>query len=325
MGRYRFLPPVLFVAALLGAVIVTNMRTPAVPYKDTALMMDTVIEISLWGSGSVPAEAAVDSAKAAIAEVESLFGYGLVDTRSDSAVMRSPVFAELLSLSREVHDVSGGLFDPTVGAVTSLWSFWEDAAPPHADSLSAALGHVGLERYLAGKGDAWFILDLGGIAKGYAVDEAVGAIRRLGFESAIVNAGGDLVLVGRHPEGKPWRIAIRHPRRHDEFLGYLDLVDRAVATSGDYERYFIYEGTRYHHLIDPGTGMPGRLTNSVTVVTDNAGLSDALATGLFLMGPGAGLKVAESLEGVEAVFAHAGGESLYVTSGLEGHFAEAGN
>jgi thiamine biosynthesis lipoprotein len=325
MGRYRFLPPVLFVVALLGAVIVTNLRTETPHYAETALMMDTVIEVELWGDGSVGARAGVDSALASIARVESLFGDGMVDTRTDSAVMASPALLELMALSEEVHRLSGGYFDPTVGAVTRLWTFWEGAVPPPQDSISAGLEHVGLERYLAGDRGGWFILDLGGVAKGYAVDEAVRTIRRLGFKSAIINAGGDLALVGRRPDGKPWRIAIRHPRKKDGFLGSLELEDLAVATSGDYERYFIHDGKRYHHILDPATGMPGMGTNSVTVVSESAALSDALATGLFLMGPMVGLNAAEKLKDVEAVFAYAEGESLAVTSGLKTRFAEVPN
>jgi thiamine biosynthesis lipoprotein len=322
MGRYRFLPPILLVVALLGAVIATNMRTDTDHHADTVIMMDTVVEISVWGDGVVSAQAAVDSALLTIAQVESLFGDGIVNTHADSAVMASPAFVRLVGLSEEVHHLSGGCFDPTIGAVTTLWEFWEGAVPPPADSIAAGLEHVGLERYLAGERDEGLLLDLGGVAKGYAVDQAAATVRRLGFESAIINAGGDLALVGRRPDGEPWRIAIRHPRRKDAFLGRLDLEDAAVATSGDYERYFIYYGRRYHHILDPLTGMPGGRTNSVTVVSGSAGLSDALATGLFLMGPKAGLEAAEALRGVEAVFAYAEGESLALTSGLKTRFAE---
>jgi thiamine biosynthesis lipoprotein len=324
MGRYGFLPPVLLVIALFIAAILTNLKPEPARYSRTELMMDTVVEVDVWGDGSVSAQAGVDSALAAIGRIESLLGDGRVDSRTDSAVMASPVFGEMTALSQEAHVASGGNFDPTIGAVTRLWNFWEGAAPPAADSIAAGLKHVGLERYLAGDRSGWFILDLGGVAKGYAVDEAARTIRRLGFRSAIINAGGDLALVGRRPDGKPWRIAIRHPRKKDGFLGALELEDAAVATSGDYERYIVYEGRRYHHILDPATGMPGTRSNSVTVVTSSAALSDALATGLFLMGPHTGRAAAEDLAGVEAVFAYAEGESVAVTSGLGRSFVEVG-
>jgi thiamine biosynthesis lipoprotein len=325
MGRYRFLPPVLVVAALLGVVIVTNMRTETAHHYDTAMMMDTIVEVSVWGEGEVPVEAAVDSAFASIAEVAGLFEDGMVDTRMDSAVIASGEFGYLLGLSRDIHRTSGGYFDPTMGSVTRLWSFWEGAVPPPADSILAGLEHVGLKRYFAGTGDPWFIFDVGGIAKGFAVDRAAAKLRSLGFGSAIINAGGDLALLGKRPDGKPWRIAIRHPRRSNDFLGYLDLEDVSVATSGDYEQYFIHEGTRYHHILDPATGMPGRRSNSVTVVARSSCLSDALATGLFLMGPRLGMEAVRSSRQVEAVFAFAEGDSIDVSSGLIDRFTEVGD
>ncbi len=303
----------------------TNLRTGTAHYSDTAMMMDTIVEISVWGDGAVPIEAAVDSAFACIAEVAGIFEDGMVDTRTDSAVVASGEFAQLLELSRVVHRTSDGYFDPTVGSVTRLWDFWEGAVPPPRDSIQAGLEHVGLERYFAGTGDRCFIFDLGGIAKGFAVDRAAAKLRSLGFGSAIINAGGDLSLLGRRPDGKPWRIAIRHPRRTSDFLGYLDLEDVSVATSGDYERYFFYEGKRYHHILDPATGMPGRRSNSVTVVARGSCLSDAMATGLFLMGPRSGMEAVRSCGQVEAVFAFAEGDSIAVSSGLTDRFTEVGD
>ncbi len=324
MGRYRFLPPVLVVAALLGVVIVTN-RTETPHHSDTAMMMDTIVEVSVWGDGAVPVEAAVDSAFASIAQVAGLFEDGMVDTRIDSAAITSGEFAYLLELSRDIHRTSDGYFDPTMGSVTRLWGFWEGAVPPHPDSIRAGLEHVGLKRYFAGTGDRWFIFDVGGVAKGFAVDRAAAKLRSLGFESAIINAGGDLALLGTRPDGKPWRIAIRHPRRNSDFLGYLDLEDVSVATSGDYEQYFIHEGKRYHHILDPATGMPGRRSNSVTVVGEGSCLSDAMATGLFLMGPRLGMEAVRSSGQVEAVFAFAEGDSIAVSSGLIDRFTEVGD
>lgn len=314
--------PVLLVAALLAAVVVTDMGSEPPFHYDNSMMMDTIVEVSVWGEGEVPVEAAVDSALAAMSEIADLFWEGLVDTRTDSAVLASEEFTYLVGLSRDVHRISEGRFDPTVGQITRLWHFWEDAAPPHPDSIRAGLENVGLERYFAREGGGQFIFDVGGIAKGLAVDRAVARLRSLGYESAIINAGGDLALLGSRPNSKPWRIAIRHPRRPGDFLGYLELEDVSVATSGDYERCFVSEGTRYHHILDPLTGMPGRRSNSVTVVAPSACLSDALATGLFLMGPHSGMKAVRALDRVEAVFTFAEGESIAVSEGLIGRFRE---
>ena len=119
------------------------------------------------------------------------------------------------------------------------------------------------------------------------------------MKSAIVSAGGDIRLVGRRPDGKPWRIAVRHPRRAGEFIGYLELEDVAVSTSGDYERCFFVDGTRYHHILDPvdGNARAGASV-AVTVVAPTAIQSDALSTGLFLAGPEAGRRIVGDLPGV---------------------------
>jgi len=170
-----------------------------------------------------------------------------------------------------------------------------------------------------------FLLDVRGVAKGYAVDAATEKLRKLGFTSAIINAGGDLRVLGRRPDGKPWRIAIRHPRRPGDLIGYVDVEDCAVATSGDYERFFIYQGKRYHHILDPRSGMPARTCESVTVMAPSAALADALATGLFVLGPQAGLRLTQVLDGVEAVFIYAEGDSIKLSRGIEGRFRRLGD
>jgi thiamine biosynthesis lipoprotein len=323
MKKYRYLAPAIIVLAILGITLAKNLRGDLAFYSDSVLMMDTLVEVSVWGKGRVSPEAGADSALAVLARIDRLLGDAFVDTGKDKKVLQSPEFRDILTVSEEVYALSGGLFDPTIGSVSRLWSFGEDARIPEPDSLRQALASVGLARFLAAPDSSRFILDLGGVAKGYAVDLAAAELVDLGFKSAIVSAGGDMRLVGRRPDGKPWRIAIRHPRREGDFIGYLDLMDVAVTTSGDYERCFMLDGKRYHHILDPGTGMPGRASTSVTVVAKNTAICDALATGLFLMGPREGLELAESLDDVDAVFVYADGESLAVTSGLKGKFERA--
>jgi thiamine biosynthesis lipoprotein len=230
----------------------------------------------------------------------------------------------LVEISGRAYEVSEGRFDPTVGAVSRLWQFWDGAQPPAQDSIQAALRRVGFSRYAAGERPSGMLMDLGGVAKGYAADRAAAKLRALGFRSAIINAGGDMRLLGSRPDGKPWRIAIRHPRRQSDFIGFLDLEDISVATSGDYEKFFMYNGKRYHHILDPETGMPGYASAAVTVVAKDAALCDALATGLFLLGPEKGLAVVEAIDGVDAVFVHPDGETVSVSSGLGSRFGGLG-
>jgi thiamine biosynthesis lipoprotein len=323
MRTRKYLPAVIVVVVVLSIALVRNFRGNGGFYSTSVLMMDTLVEVSVWGKARVSAQAGVDSALAVMAAVDSLFGGGMVLPASSTGAAESKEFADVMLLATEVHNLSGGLFDPTVGSVSRLWRFGEGAEVPCADSLKKALERVGLPRYLADPDSREFILDLGGVAKGYAVEHAAAKLADLGFRSAIINAGGDMRLLGKRPDGKPWRIAIRHPRREDAFAGYLDIENAAVATSGDYERCFFVEGRRYHHILDPRTGMPGGASASVTVVGPEGSLSDALATALFLMGPGEGRRLAESLPGIGAVFVFADGESVEVTANLESKFQRA--
>lgn len=323
MKKYGHILPAAIILVILGISLAKTLQREKQLHSDSALLMDTLVEVSVWGEGRVSAEAGVDSALAAIARIDTLLGDARVDTKSDRRIVESSEFREIMAVAGKVCRLTGGLFDPTVGSVTRLWNFGESVVPPEPDSIRAALTHVGLARFLAAGDSERFILDLGGVAKGYAVDLAARKLVALGFTSAIVVGGGDMRLVGKRPDGKPWRIAIRHPRRQGSFIGYLDLEDTAVATSGDYERCFIYRGRRYHHILDPRTGMPSGASTSVTVVSPSGALCDALATGLFLLGPQAGLELAGSLDDVNAVFVYADGESLVVTPGLAGRFERA--
>jgi thiamine biosynthesis lipoprotein len=165
-----------------------------------------------------------------------------------------------------------------------------------------------------------YVLDIGGVAKGYALDLAAAEIERLGFRAAIVNAGGDIKVLGEKPGGGPWRIAVRHPRRRDAFMGCLNLGPGSVATSGDYERSFTFEGRTYHHILDPRDGMPSGRSVSVTVIGPDAGLCDALATGLFVLGGSEAVALAESLPGIEAVFIFGEDLDVATTSGITDAF-----
>jgi thiamine biosynthesis lipoprotein len=149
-------------------------------------------------------------------------------------------------------------------------------------------------------------LDLGGIAKGYAVDRAVAILKQHGVANAAVNAGGDMYLLGQRPE-RPWRIGIQHPREEKGVLETVQISNRAVVTSGDYERFFEKDGVRYHHIFDPQTGIPARECQSVTIITDSVALGDALATAVFVLGPKAGLTLLEQFPQAEGLVIAADG------------------
>lgn len=203
---------------------------------------------------------------------------------------------ELLSLVEDVRRLyllSDGLFNPGMANLFALWGFQSDEAlgpPPDPQAIQELLDAApGMDDLLFQDGmmrslNPALRLDLGAYAKGYGVDRIMERLRGLGIEHAILNAGGDLRAMGR-PGKRPWRIGVRDPDR-EQVLAAIEIEgEEAIFTSGDYERHFVYEGVRYHHILDPRTGQPARGTRSVTVIHDNAAEADAAATALFIAGP----------------------------------------
>jgi len=190
-------------------------------------------------------------------------------------------------------EASDGAFDPCIGKVLELWDVMHRHAPPPArqvHTLAARQFYRGMDvSRWQGAAAVRFTtddihVDLGGIAKGFAVDRAVAALRSRGIDRALINVGGDLYALGRAPSGDPWNIGIRSPLDPSRLAGTLELTDAAVATSGDYLQYFQYAGRRYHHLLDPRTAAP-RLTptHSVSVSASSCMHADAAATAIFGM------------------------------------------
>lgn len=231
-------------------------------------------------------------------------------------VQVSPELLDLLARSAHVSKLTEGAFDVTYASVGRYYDFRARRKPDAAqvaDGLEAInYQYVELDpaqqrvRY---RHPAVYV-DLGGIAKGYAVDRCINLLTAAGVTQASVSAGGDSRIVGDRG-GKPWTVAVRHPREDDKFAAILPLVDTAVSTSGDYERFFDADGVRYHHIIDPHTGDSARRSLSVTVLGDEAMFTDALSTSVFVLGPQRGLQLINKLPGVDAIIVEPGGRLLY--------------
>jgi len=234
-----------------------------------------------------------------------------VNSSSGVAPVRVPgPVLQVIRAAQGVSKLSGGAFDITIGAVSALWHFGDTAGagPPDAARIRDRLGLVDWSLITASATEGTVFLpvkgmriDLGGIAKGYAVDLAAKALREAGLSNFIVNAGGDLYAAGRRRDGTSWRIGVRDPRATDRLLCTLFVSDRAVVTSGDYEQFFTYQGKRYHHILDPRTGYPCWRCKSATVIAPTAEFADALATAVFVMGPAKGLELVDQLDSVEAI------------------------
>jgi thiamine biosynthesis lipoprotein len=320
--------------ALLGLWRWLQQRRASQAVEEGALVMGTVARVVAYGSAG---RAAVEGALEVLRrwdELASRNGGGQLAYVNRAAggrpVQVDPSLARLVAHAVGVARETGGAFEPTLGAVSLLWDFSDGGSPPDSASLARALDLVGTgmvrvdtsgASFTIGLARAGAVLDLGGVAKGWAADMAASRAMELGAWAVLVDAGGDLRLAGRKPRG-PWRVGVRHPRRAGGILTVLELEDGAVATSGDYERFFEYEGIRYHHILDPSTGMPAPGSLSVTVVCTEAWRADALATALFVMGPEEALAFAERTAGVE-VLVVVGELSVRVSGGLVGS-VEAG-
>jgi len=272
---------------------------------ETRFIMGTLVEFTIADSDKKSAEDAIAAAAVEMQRVEDAFTiYGehsnSVKGFNNSAIY-SPVslpdeVSVLLRQALKIKQQSRGAFDPAIGGINLLWGFSaleSPTAPPTQAEIEQAKPPADcIEEREAGwiRKDHRCLLDFGAIAKGYAIDRGIAIFKQHGISHAIINAGGDIRLIGRHGQ-RPWRIGIRHPRNKGEVVKTLELEgDVAVVTSGDYERFFMHEGTRYHHIINPATGWPSNKSHSATVIAASATLADAWSTALFILAHD-GLKV----------------------------------
>ena len=224
----------------------------------------------------------------------------------------SEVLADAVTACRAVSAASDGAFDITVGALTKLWDFDGGGVLPDVGDIESALPYIDYNRLTVDGDtittDAGTQIDLGAVGKGAACDAVRDVLAARGVSGAVVSVGGSVLAFGRrNAAGDKWRIAVRHPRDADSYLGVITLAEGCVSTSGDYEKYFEKDGVRYHHLLDPATGYPAKSDLvSVTVVCKSGLLSDALSTACFVLGEARGRALALAF-GAGAVFVRTDG------------------
>lgn len=294
------------VALGIGAFVVAAVpfaRRRARLYRRTVPAMGTIAELAVVHRDPRYAQAAMDAALARMAVVErtmtrfdALSDVGRANRRAaEEAVLVTPGTAAVISAALDWAHASDGGFDPCIGRAIEVWDVEHRNEPPPAGAFRRLAGR---RLYRTLDVDSWrghpavrfgdrdLQVDLGGIAKGYAVDQAVVTLRDWGVTQAFVAAGGDLYAMGQSDHGGPWQVGVRDPKDPDRVMATLPLSDGAVATSGDYFRYFDYQGRRYHHLLDPATAAP-RLTpeHSVSVAAATCMTADAAATTVFGMAP----------------------------------------
>jgi thiamine biosynthesis lipoprotein len=210
----------------------------------------------------------------------------------------------LIEQSIVLSKTSQGLFNPAIGDLIRLWQFHKhddpNIQPPDRQSITKLVNQkpdmadLEFDGTKLRSNNNSTQLNFGAFAKGYSLDLSMQYLKASGIHNAVINAGGDLSVIGNHGD-RPWKIGIRHPRKND-VIAWLEVKDNeSVFTSGDYERFYIHNGKRYHHILNPETGYPVTGTTSVTVIHDNAGEADAAATALFVAGPEKWVEIARSM------------------------------
>jgi len=246
--------------------------------------------------------------------------------KANELIKVSPEIIQVINKASEIYGLSEGAFDITVFPLVKLWNSYGDHIPPR-NEVAQTQTLVGQDKLVidkkygyVGVSEEGVAVDLSGIAKGFAVDEAINILKREGIRNALIDAGGDIYCLGSGPDKRPWRIGLKHPRR-DELIATLRLKDIAVATSGDYEKFKIIDGKRFSHIIDPRTGYPIKdMPVSVTVLAADCTTADGLATAISVMGSEKGLELINSLERVEGIVISEvdGSLKINVSEGLEG-------
>lgn len=293
--------------------------------------MDTYMNFKAYGEN---AKAAVNEASTLVEDLENKLSVtnpeseiSKINSSANNAIKISEDTLTLISTALDINKKSGGTFDITIYPIVKLWGFTTGKYKvPSREELSKNLEYVDSSNITLNEKEGTVTvpenieIDLGGIAKGYAGKKAAEKIRSMGIESALLNLGGNIQTIGSKPDGSAWGVSICNPEDSSKQLCRIEVVDKAVVTSGGYQRYFEENGKSYHHIIDPKSGYPaenGLL--SVTIVDEDGMLCDALSTTLFVLGKDRALEYCEKY-GIEAILM-TDDKKIYVTDGLKESFS----
>ncbi|MBZ5556027.1 MAG: FAD:protein FMN transferase [Acidobacteriia bacterium] len=322
----------------LSALVLAGACGPPAPRGTSAgrvveragLAMGSELHLTAWTADEAAAQSAFDAVFREFDRLDALMSVWKADSdvirvnaaAGEHAVPVDRDVRDILGIAQQVSDWTGGRFDVTFGPLADVWKFDQDqdGIVPTADAIRARLPLIDYRQiqidetagtvFLKRKG---MRIHLGGIGKGYAVDRAAKIFRDRGLRDFMIQAGGDMYVGGRRGD-RPWKLGIADPRGEHKPFATVELTDATFSTSGDYERFFIKDGVRYHHILDLGAGQPARLCRSVTLVTDRAVIADALAKGVFILGPEAGMALIERLPGVAGVIVGANNDVLVSTA-----------
>lgn len=314
----------LIVLFLIGIILGRSCGDDSKSYRQTQILLGTVVDIRVRNADEKLAEEAIEKAFAEVKRIDDLFTtysnaspVWKFNNTADSIISVDDEIYNLLVLCDSITKISTGCFDVSIDNLSKVWGFYSNNPRlPAKTQIDSALLVSGWEHIkLAGTNKIFkqreVGLNFGAIAKGYAVDRAIAVLRDAGIKEALVNAGGEIKAIGND-----WIVGVQHPRELNSIIKKIMLNGMSVATSGDYENYFEKDGVRYHHLLDPKTGYPAREIQSVTVIHKNNAYADGLVTAVFVMGKEKGLNLIESLNDSEAMIIDEDGNIFY-SSGFE--------
>ncbi len=339
-------------------------------YKESRIVMDTFCTITVVSPSRKEAKEAIETGFTEIKRLEQLLNFFSADsevTALNRASGREPVKVsrdtlDVIKKAVEIANYTDGAFDPTIGPLMRLWGFSNqnpNPSIPLENKIKDALRFVDYKKikindmasqiFLEEKG---MEIDLGGIAKGYAADKAIEAIKAKGIKAALIAIAGDIKAFGLKPDLQQWKIGIQNPRPKtgkdegitppsppfakggiggitakvmtrrggeeglsEDIFASLYIKDKAISTSGDYQRFFIQNGKRYHHILNPGTGYPAAGVISVSIIAPEGYMADGLSTGIFVLGPDKGIKLLEAM-GFDGMIVDAN-KKIFITKNLK--------
>ena len=292
-------------------------------------IMGTNIDVEIWHDEAVKGEAAIDAVMDDMRRIDTLMSHYKPESQlsqinergAKEAVVVDRELFDLIKLSLHFSEITDGAFDITYASVGYLYNYRKHIKPTEQEIEKALPGvnyrHLILDEkaHSVKFAQEGMRIDLGGIAKGYAVDRGIEILQKRGVQHAVVTAGGDTRIIGDRM-GRPWIVGIRHPDDKTKTVLRLPLVDTAMSTSGDYERYFDENGQRYHHIIDPKTGHSASKVRSATILGPTAVQTDGLSKTAFVLGAEKAVEIIERLPDFDGIFVRPDGKVLY-TKGLQ--------
>ena len=298
-----------------------TLQAQDVAERRTVKLMGSRFDITMVASDSITASTYIDDAVAEIKRIETLISSWNPDSQTslinkNAGIKPVVVDQELIDLilrAIQISKITNGAFDISYASVDKVWRY--DGTMTHkptSEEISNSIAKIGYQNILVDKDAKTVYLKLegmkigfGAIGKGYAADKTRKLLIGKGVKAGIINASGDLTTWGKQPDGKDWMVGITNPLNKDHVFSWFPIIDAAVATSGNYEKFVEFDGVKYSHIIDPRTGYPSTGLTSVTIFAKSAELCDALATSVFITGVEVGLDMINQLKGVECIIVDA--------------------